>query len=158
MRRAPLTGRIVVGLGVLLLAGGTASVWAGDGPHGKHLHLMIKVTATTPVDVDGSGDASIGDTLIEQGDLYTADGSTKVGDGYAVCTQVTADQSLYDCQGSDLLPGGEIREAGRVTDPSTFTWAVLGGTGKYVGVGGSVTGTSIDATTIDYTISLTRSR
>jgi hypothetical protein len=71
---------------------------------------------------------------------------------------VTADQSLYDCQGSDLLPGGEIREAGRVTDPSTFTWAVLGGTGKYVDVGGSVTGTSIDATTIDYTISLTRSR
>jgi hypothetical protein len=158
MRKAPLTGRIVVGFGVLLLAGGSASVWAGDGPHGKHLHLMIKVTAATPVDVDGSGDASVGDTLIEQGDLYTADGTTKVGDGYAVCTQVTADQSLYDCLGSDLLPGGEIREAGRTTDPATFTWAVLGGTGKYVGVGGSVTGTSIDATTIDYTISLTRSR
>lgn len=158
MRKAPLTGRIVAGLGVLLLAGGTASVWAGDGPHGKHLHLIIKTTAATSVDVDGSGDASIGDTVIQQGDLYTADGKTKVGDGYAVCTQVTADQSLYDCQGSDSLPGGEIREAGRFTDPATFTWAVLGGTGKYVGAGGSVTGTTVDATTIDYTISLTRAR
>ena len=158
MRRARLTWRVVAGIGVLLLVCGTATVWAGNGPKTKQLHLLIKVTATTAVDVDGSGGASVGDTLIEQGDLYTADGKTKVGDGYAVCTQVTADQSIYDCQGSDSLPGGEIREAGRFTDPNTFTWAVLGGTGRFTGVGGSVTGTTIDATTIDYTISLTQRR
>ena len=134
MRRARLTWRVVAGIGVLLLVCGTATVWAGDGPKTKQLHLLIKVTATTAVDVDGSGGASVGDTLVEQGDLYTADGKTKVGDGYAVCTQVTADQSTYDCQGSDSLPGG------------------------FTGVGGSVTGTTIDATTIDYTISLTQRR
>ena len=158
MRRVRLTWRVVAGLGVLLLVCGSATVWAGDGAKTKQLHLMIKVTATTAVDVDGSGGASVGDTLVEQGDLYTADGKTKVGDGYAVCTQVTADQSIYDCQGSDSLSGGEIREAGRFTDPNTFTWAVLGGTGRFTGVGGSVTGTTIDATTIDYSISLTQRR
>ena len=157
MRRAALTWKVVVaGLGVLLLVGGTATVWAGDGPKTKELHLLIKVTSSTAVDVDGSNGPSVGDTLVDLGDLYTADGKTKIGDGYAVCTQVTADQSIYDCQGSDSLPGGEIREAGRFTDPSTFTWAVLGGTGRYAGVGGTVTGTSIDATTIAYTISLTK--
>ena len=71
MRRARLTWRVVAGIGVLLLVCGTATVWAGDGPKTKQLHLLIKVTATTAVDVDGSGGASVGDTLIEQGDLYT---------------------------------------------------------------------------------------
>jgi hypothetical protein len=156
MRRIAMAWRVVAGLGAIALVGGTATVWAGDGPSAKQIHLTIKVTATTPVDVDGSGGASIGDTVVEQGDLYTADGKTKVGDGYAVCTQVTADQSIYDCQGSDLLPGGELREAGRFTDPNTFTWAIVGGTGRYSGAGGSVTGTNTDATTIAYTISLTR--
>jgi hypothetical protein len=153
----PAIWKVAAALGAILVLGGTASVWAGDGPHAKSLHLMIKVTSTTPVDVDGSGGASIGDTLVEVGDLYTPDGKTKVGDSYAVCTQVTADQSIFDCQGSDLLPGGEIREAGRAVDPAAFTWAILGGTGKYAGVGGTVSGT-IAGDTIDYTISITHQR
>jgi hypothetical protein len=156
MRRAPMIWKVAAALGAMVLVGGTASVWAGDGPHAKNLHLTIKVTATTNVDVDGSGGATIGDTLVEFGDLYTPDGKTKVGDSYAVCTQVTADQSIYDCQGSDRLPGGEIREAGRAVDPAAFTWAILGGTGKYTGAGGTVSGT-VTGDTIDYTISLLHS-
>jgi hypothetical protein len=158
MRRFAFTRRVVAGLGAVALLAGSATVWAGDGGSAKQLHLVIKVTAFTPVDVDGNKAPSIGDTLIEQGDLYTPDGKTKIGDGYAVCTQITADQSLFDCQGSDLLPGGELREAGRITDPATFTWAILGGTGKYVGAGGIVTGVSVDATTVSYTISPTHRR
>jgi hypothetical protein len=69
-----------------------------------------------------------------------------------------ADQSIYDCQGSDLLSGGELRKAVRSTDPSAFTWVVLGGTGKDVGAGGTVTGAATDVMTIAHTISLTRRR
>ena len=46
-----------------------------------------------------------------------------------------------------MLPGGEIREVGRVlgSDPTHFHWAVTGGTDKYRGVAGQLDGTFVDS-------------
>jgi len=60
---------------------------------------------------------------------------------------IDATAGNFDCQGSDVLPGGEIREVGRVlgSDPTHFHWAVTGGTDKYRGVAGQLDGTFVDS-------------
>jgi len=78
-------------------------------------------------------------------------GTVEIGTGVAICTQVNADGSLFDCQGSDVLPGGELREAGRFTIGKTWQLSILGGSGRYDGASGSVDGTWLDP-------QLTRSR
>jgi hypothetical protein len=58
---------------------------------------------------------------------------------------VNAGGTLFDCQGSDVFPSGELREAGRFTFGKTWHLSILGGSGKFDGASGSVDGTWLDA-------------
>jgi hypothetical protein len=117
---------------------------SGHGSGVRTIHTIQQTTAYTSVDADHDGTASIGDYSVAQVVHLDPTTSKQVGTGVAICTQVTADGSLFDCQGSDVLPGGELREAGRFTIGETWHLSILGGSGRYDGASGSVDGTWLD--------------
>lgn len=115
------------------------------------IQTIQSATAFTTIDADQNGKASVGDYSVAQ--VVHTDPKTgkRIGTGVAICTQINAAGSLFDCQGSDVLPGGELREAGRFTFGKTWHLSIVGGSGVYDGASGSVQGTWLDA-------KLTRSR
>jgi hypothetical protein len=108
-------------------------------------------TAYTSVDADRDGKPSVGDYSIAQVVHLSPRTGKPIGGGSAICTQVNAGGSPFDCQGQDHFAGGEIREAGRFTISKGFRLAILGGTGIYQGASGELNGTWLDR-------KLTRSR
>jgi hypothetical protein len=143
-KRTSLVVTLAVAFAVAFSAVGVAST---SHKPGHTLKIFGVVTATTQVDVDGDHTFSVGDQVIGVTKDYDKAGGTQIGRGTFLCTVVDATAGDFDCQGSDVLPGGEIRQAGRALggDPTHFSWAVTGGTGKYMGVGGQIDGSFIDA-------------
>jgi hypothetical protein len=90
------------------------------------------------------GKASVGDYSVAQVVHVEPKSGKQIGTGVAICTQVTADGSLFDCQGSDVFPGGELRESGRFTSGKTWHLSIVGGSRRYDGASGSVDGTWLD--------------
>src|SRR5690242_14056482 len=136
----------VVLAGCLAMAPLTSAAPAGTV---RVIHTIITNVVTTPVDVDGTGGPSVGDQLLFTNDLLSGRTHRKIGTGHAICTQLNEAGTLYDCQGSDRLPGGEIREAGTndaSSDGLSFRWAIIGGTGAFRDARGTVHGTFTDAT------------
>ena len=135
----------------LIAAACTPIAFAGPGRHrasadNSQLRLYAVVTGTTTVDVDRDGKSSIGDLVVLQAADYDKAGGKQIGTGTSICVVTDAAAGNYDCQGSDALPGGEIREAGRIlgSDPTHFHFAVIGGTDKYRGGRGQLDGTFLD--------------
>jgi hypothetical protein len=140
----------VIALAIAIGAVFAAASFASDNSashNARPLTAFAVVTAFTQVDVDGDGKLSVGDELVLQANDYDKAGGTQIGTGTVTCVAIDATAGNFDCQGSDALPGGEIRESGRIvgSDPTHFHWAVTGGTGKYRGAGGQLDGTFIDA-------------
>jgi len=123
-----------------------SSASSGHATGTRQLKIFAVVTGLTQVDVDHDAKLSTGDEVIVRAQDYDKQGGTVIGTGTVVCVAVDADAGNFDCQGSDVLAGGEIREAGRVVgaDPSHFHWAVVGGTRKYRGVSGQLDGSFVD--------------
>lgn len=101
-------------------------------------------TAITFVDADHSGGASVGDFAVIVARHHDPATHKVVGSGTAICTQMDAGGTAYDCQGEDRFSGGELREAGRSTGIKGFRFAILGGTGAYAGAQGEVRGIWLD--------------
>ena len=148
--------RVIAG-GIALMAIGAAAGPGSATGAARHrtttdtINTIMKTVAFTPVDADHNGKASIGDYSVAQVIHVDPKTGKQVGKGVAICTQVTANGSLFDCQGSDVFAGGELREAGRFAIGKTWHLSILGGSGKYDGASGSVDGTWLDP-------KLTRSR
>jgi hypothetical protein len=146
MRSISKTTVAVAGLAALALGAGslaTASDEPATGP--DRLSTFFQVTGFVPVDVNGDGKASDGDTFVVRGDHYNRQGGKKIGSGTSVCTVVDTAAGLSDCQGSDTLPGGEIRSAGQLVQGATgFRWAIVGGTGRYRTAHGQLVGTNLN--------------
>jgi hypothetical protein len=140
-----LTGLLAI-LVPSLAAG--SSVGTGDV---QTIHTIMKTIAFTEVDADGNGKASVGDYTVTRVVHVDPVTGKKVGSGVAICTQITPNGDLFDCQGSDVLPGGELREAGRFTVGKTWRLSILGGSGRFDGASGAVDGTWLNS-------KLTRSR
>jgi hypothetical protein len=142
--------KLTLTIAILVLAAVTAAVAVGStgkATTGRGFQIFAVVTSYTPVDVDQDGKLSAGDETVLQAADYDRQNGTQIGTGTVTCIVIDAAAGNFDCQGSDVLPGGEIREAGRVlgSDPAHFRWAVLGGTQKYRGVSGQLDGTFVDA-------------
>jgi hypothetical protein len=113
-----------------------------SSPAGKTetIQTIMQTTAFTQVAPDHDGKAKVGDYTVAQVVHLDPTTGRQIGTGVAICTQITADGSLFDCQGSDVLPGGELREAGRFTPGKTWHLSILGGSGRFNGASGSVDG------------------
>src|SRR4051812_20880750 len=117
---------IAMAIGAVFAAASYASENRASHHARGQLSFFAVVTAYTPVDVDGDNKVSVGDELVLQANDYDKPGGTQIGTGTVTCIVIDATAGNYDCQGSDVLPGGEIREAGRVlgSDPTHFHWAI----------------------------------
>ena len=105
----------------------------------------MRTTAYTTIDADHNGKPSVGDYSIARVVHIDPQSGRQVGTGVAICTQIAAAATVFDCRGSDSLPGGELREAGKFTLAKTWHLSILGGSGRYDGASGSVDGTWLDA-------------
>ena len=135
---------LVTGLFAVLVPSLAAGSSAAGGQV-QTIHTIMKTTAFTEVDADRNGKESVGDYTVTQVVHLDPGTGKKVGTGVAICTQVTPNGDLFDCQGNDVLPGGELREAGRFTVGKTWHLSILGGSGRFDGASGSVDGTWLNS-------------
>jgi hypothetical protein len=142
---------------VLVLCGGLFVPSSGGASPDRHaastivINTIQRSTAFAAVDADHNGKPSVGDYSVAQVVHLSPKTGKVIGGGSAICTQINAGGSLFDCQGQDHFAGGELREAGRFTISKGFRLAILGGTGIYQGASGELNGTWLDK-------KLTRSR
>jgi hypothetical protein len=100
------------------------------------------------VDADRDGKPSIGDYEIPRQVFLNAAGR-KLGEGTGVCVQINRPGTLFQCQWQHHFADGDIVTAGRFWASSkTSTLAVVGGTGVYDGMAGTVKSTRLDAKTL----------
>ena len=131
---------------VVLAAALVPALASGSSDHGTSatIHTLMKSVAFTTIDADHNGKASVGDYSVAQVIHVDPSTGTRIGTGVAICTQVNAAGTLFDCQGSDVFSGGELREAGRLVPAATWHLSIIGGSGKYDGASGSVDGVWLD--------------
>ncbi|MGY0056455.1 allene oxide cyclase barrel-like domain-containing protein [Streptomyces sp. LZ34] len=127
------------GLAALVACAAPASALGDDDLDPSHqetvYHLVTQPTDQSLLDLDGLG-PSQGDELIITGNLLQ--NGQPVGTFSEVCTltRVTAvGESDLQCQGTLVLPQGQITFQGQFTitadGPSDVTLAIRGGTGSY---------------------------
>ena len=109
------------------------------------IKTLMDVTSATPVDADHNGKPSIGDYTIFRAVHHDPSTARVVGGGTAICTQIDAQGTLFDCIGEDHFAGGDIREAFRFGLSKSFKIGILGGTGVYQGAYGELNGTWLDS-------------
>jgi len=137
---------VLAGMMVMLISASVASASARSGTSVKVIHTLQIGTGLTLVDADHSGGPSAGDYFIITAKHLNPVTHRVIGTGTAICTQIDQTAKLYDCQGEDRFGGGELREAGQLKLTGTgFRFAILGGTGPYVGAWGEVHGRFLDA-------------
>lgn len=130
------------------------------GPHGvgeQVIRLDDSVREFASVDVGAPG-TSLGDEAIGFSDFFQ--NGRKVGTGGFVCTVISLQNSLRQCESTLRLAKGDITLQGFapfiVSFPTRFTLAITGGTGTYRDARGSMDGVNIDATHARLTVHLTR--
>jgi hypothetical protein len=134
--------RRIVGLSIVVstLVAGTASAapqLTGPGA----IRITSRGVSDTRVDLGGKG-LTPGDVELIRVQLFnTRITSTSIGHGELVCTFVFGNSR--SCTGTYFLPRGKIVVAGPIYYRQLYELAVIGGTGLYDNVRGSLTVTSI---------------
>lgn len=139
MRRTAETAFVIAAVALLGGAGASASEQL-SGPG------MIRITSrevkNTRVDVGARG-LSPGDVQIMRGVLYNTRITPKpIGHTEIVCTFTV--RTSRSCSGTYFLPRGKIVVGGPIFYRQLFELAVVGGTGLYDNVRGSLTVTSLN--------------
>jgi allene oxide cyclase len=124
---AALVGGVIGGLSL-------ASASASRDRHVRTMTLIEVSTGQQIVDLGKKG-FSLGGELMFTSRLQTL-GGKRVGHTSVVCIAVLGEK--IDCNGTGWLPGGTVRVGATLADTPTSVLAVVGGTGRYQGVGGQV--------------------
>ena len=137
--RGTMKRTLIIALAGAVVAGGTASAaprLSGPGT----IRITSREVANTRVDVGNKG-LSAGDMDIIREQLFNTRITPKaIGHGELVCTYTV--KTSRNCQGTFFLPKGKIVVAGPVYYRQLYELAVIGGTGLYDNVRGSVTVTA----------------
>jgi hypothetical protein len=129
-------GADMVGFAKTVVAVGTFSAVAMAVPHAawdQPRTLRFNALTTHQVLLDrGRRGLSVGDLLVSVGRLVRPDGRL-LGSFGTSCTVVDVDRrAVYQCDGHDSLPGGQIAFAGEtVPGKRVQVIAITGGTGDY---------------------------
>lgn len=115
-----------------LLVAALAAVGTMMIPHSSgSVSGSIIVTATTRVQKSGGGNVIITKTLRDRGDKV-------IGWGNTVCFDLN--NGSQQCMGTFVFPKGKISVAGTRHNSHYFVLSITGGTGLYVGAGGTLVG------------------
>jgi hypothetical protein len=135
----------VSGAALAALALGATSTSAGAA---ETIKLVERPVNETTVDIGAKGD-SVGDLLTFANPVFDARNQTQVGTDQGYCVRVVVGKS-WECFWTLLLKQGQITVEGPFADEGDSTFAVTGGTGKYVGAKGSLKLHPRDATPTGY--------
>ena len=135
---------ITAAAGVLALVLAPAAALAStSSPSTSNSPVVIHVVEhaiTDTVQEFHPGTMSLGDVLAWHNPVYNASNTQQIAtdNGYCVRTVATG-KTEWECGWTTLLPGGHITVEGPYYDDGTdTTLAITGGTGIYVGAGGSM--------------------
>jgi hypothetical protein len=150
---AALTGTAVA------VAGAVHPAWGASGglPATGRFTLIAHHGSDTSIDAGASG-FSAGDQDLMVSPLTHA--GAHVGSLVGECTDARVTATAVDqlCDFTLRLRGGQIIASGAVhagqQGPGTFTLAVLGGTGRYVGASGTLAVTATNGPTVPLTLTL----
>ena len=149
-------------VGVVTLASAHPRGASGKGERVIKVLEVVPPSQATTLDLGPQG-LSLGDQLISSGDLFSPKGGPKLGIDGVVCSIVRIEQNpnavTNQCVATASLAGGQITAQGLVTftgdqPPSSFDFAVTGGTGDFEGVKGQVTVEPINDTDTLLTVHL----
>jgi hypothetical protein len=129
MPRKLLSLVVIVLVGVLVAVGVAIAGTRSQGSDRQTLRFTIKFSPFFLLDLGKRG-LSKGDVLIDNDRLLNASGMDVGHDGLA-CTVTDPSQSEAACQGSFVLPGGQITVQFLNSPPAVKLGAITGGTGRY---------------------------
>jgi hypothetical protein len=128
-------------IGAVALLGGSSATAAEQLTGPGTIRITSREVKTTRVDVGKRG-LSPGDLQIMRGLLYNRRVTPRpIGHAEVVCTFVV--RTSRNCNGTYFLPKGKIVVSGPIFYRQLFEVAVIGGTGLYDNVRGSLTVTSL---------------
>lgn len=132
----------------LAFAGSLLAISALPAGAAEVIKLVERPVNETTVDVGIKGD-SVGDILTFANPVFDAANKLQVGSDQGYCVRVVVGKS-WECIWTLMLKGGQITVEGPFADAGDSTFAVTGGTGKYVGAKGSLKLHPRDATPTGY--------
>jgi len=106
-----------------------------DEPHSLVTIADARTQKAIVTDIGEPGD-SPGDILTFDQPLLDA-GGTRIGNNSGACIRTRTGHS-FQCQWTLMLNNGSIQVAGREFDEGASLIAIIGGTGKYVGITGEM--------------------
>jgi hypothetical protein len=127
---------VVLGAAVALVAltvGAIAPAWGAA--RDKDRKTFTLEALTTEQDFEGT---ALGDQIVFTTQLLKGD--TEVGHQGGVCTVTSVARAEAQCLATYALPGGQITGQALIVlgDPSPYSVAVTGGSGRYKGVEGEI--------------------
>jgi hypothetical protein len=128
---------VAVLIGGSVAAGVAVASAHSHKPHGNTLQFTIKFSPFFLLDLGQPG-PSQGDQIVSNDRLLNTSGHEVGHDGIA-CTMTDPSVPEAACQGSFVLPGGQITVQFLNTPPPTKIAAITGGTGRYWTARGQVT-------------------
>jgi hypothetical protein len=137
----------VLAVAALLAAGGTtlAVIPAAAADQPLRLATVAVPDRDTGLDLGAPG-LSAGDTEVFLDDVQRRGQTVGTEAGSCTITSVSASRLVAACTATLLLPEGQltfqgVNDENPAVGPTSFLWAVTGGTGRYAGATGEVTGT-----------------
>ena len=141
------TRRTALAAVVLVAGAGTALAVVPAATADPTLRLVSIAVPERNTDLDlGEPGPSAGDAQVFLDDVQRDGRTVGTNAGSCTITTITETRLAVHCTATLTLPEGQITVQGAAEEdpgvgPTGFTWAVTGGTGRWAGAGGEVTGT-----------------
>lgn len=126
-------------LGVVSLLGSVSSAFGAET-----LHLVEHETTNTTIHVSKGRADSVGDAIVFANPVFDSTNTKQVGLLQGNCVRVIVGKS-WECFFTLVLVNDRITLEGPYADSGESTFAITGGTGRYVGAKGQMTARSREA-------------
>ena len=112
-------------------------VLSGPATAAPPVTVIEHAVSDTYVDIGAAGDSK-GDLLTFHNKVYDETDTTVAGRDQGSCIRISPKQGTWECQWTTFLADGNITVESPFSDTEATTGVITGGTGAYVGAGGSL--------------------
>jgi allene oxide cyclase len=102
----------------------------------EQIKVVERPVGETSIDLGTKGD-TVGDMLVFANGVFDPANTTQIGTDQGYCVRTIVGKS-WECNWTLTLKAGQITVEGPFMDAGDSSFAVTGGTGKYVGAKGSM--------------------